>query len=197
MFPSPVTRFRKKNELTGKISSLFENTQEAAMGPADGIIPIADIPGAVTTIRLAGMIRDDSARILANWSMRIATLPIFRALPELALDDLQQDMPELLEAILQAVSVSPYELDPTPIDDASRKAEAHGTKRAGTFPIDVVLSEIQALQREVRNAIWRNSTDIPVAVVHELDERLNEVFEVAERSVASAWVKRRELNSTL
>jgi hypothetical protein len=165
------------------------------MGPADGIVPVADVPGAVTTIRLAGRIRGDSARILANWSMRVAVLPVFRALPELALGDLQEDMPELLDAILQAVSVSPYELDPTPIDDATQKASAHGAKRAAQFPIDVVLWEIQALQREVRNAIWRNSTDLPTAVVHELDERLNEVFEVAERSVAAAWVAQREETS--
>lgn len=182
--------------MAGTVLTLLEKEPEAAMSPADGIVPVADIPGTQTTIRLAGMIRDDSARILANWSMRIATLPIFRALPELALDDLQQDMPELLEAILKAVSVSPYELDPAPIEDAAQKAAAHGTRRGGSFPIDVVLSEIQALQREVRNALWRNAAEIPVTVVHELDERLNEVFEVAERSVASAWAARRELDLT-
>jgi hypothetical protein len=146
----------------------------------------------MSTIRLAGLIRDDSARILANWAMRVSTLPTFRAIPELALDDLQQDMPDLLNAILAAVNVSPYELDQAPIEAAAIKADAHGSKRANTFPIDVVLSEIQALQREVRNAIWRNAAEIPVAAVHELDERLNEVFEVAERSIAAAWVKRRE-----
>lgn len=162
------------------------------MGPADGIVPAADISGTVSTIRLAGLIRDDSARILANWSMRIATLPVFRALPDLALDELQQDMPELLDAILMAVSVSPYELDEAPIEDAARKAAAHGAKRAGSFPIDVVLSEIQMLQREVRNALWRFSNGTAVANVHELDERLNEVFDVAARSGAAAWVSRRE-----
>jgi hypothetical protein len=159
------------------------------MNPADGIVPIADVPASVTTIRLASMIRDDSARILANWSMRIATLPVFRALPELALGELQQDMPDLLDAILEAVSVSPYELDPTPMEEAGAKADAHGLKRAASFPIDVVLIEIQALQREVRNAIWRNAQEAPTTIVHELDERLNEVFELAERSVAGAWVR--------
>ncbi len=162
------------------------------MNPADGIVPVADISSAVTTIRLAGLIREDSARILANWSMRVATLPVVRALPDLALDKLQEDMPELLDAILLAVSVSPYELDQAPIDDAARKAAGHGTKRAGVFAIDIVLSEIQALQREVRNSIWRNGPEFPVPVVHELDERLNEMFELAERAIAAAYVERLE-----
>lgn len=162
------------------------------MNPADGIVPVADISSAVTTIKLAGLIRDDSARILANWSMRVATLPVVRALPDLALDKLQEDMPELLDAILQAVSVSPYELDQAPIDDAAQKAAGHGFKRAGVFSIDIVMSEIQALQREVRNSIWRNAADFPVPLVHELDERLNEMFELAERTIAAAYVERLE-----
>ena len=162
---------------------------EAVMSPAEGIVPIGDIPATVTAIRLAGLIREDSVRILANWSMRIATLPVFRALPELALGELQEDMPELLDALLQAVSVSPYELDPAPMERVAQEADAHGVKRASSFPIDVVLSEIQSLQREVRNAIWRNAQEVPVQVVHEFDERLNEVFEIAERSVVAAWVR--------
>ena len=93
------------------------------MSPYEGIVPAADIPATVTTIRLAGLVRDDSARILANWSMRIATLPVFRALPELALDELQEDMPALLDAVLEAVSISPYELDLAPMEEAEAKAE--------------------------------------------------------------------------
>lgn len=159
------------------------------MSPADEIVPIADISESVTAIRLAGLIREDSGRILANWSLRIATLPIFRALPELALDELQEDMPELLGAVLNAVSVSPHELDPAPMEAVARQAEAHGVKRAGAFPIDVVLSEIQVLQREVRSAIWRHARDVPVQVIHEFDERLNDAFEIAEQSVVAAWVR--------
>jgi hypothetical protein len=123
--------------------------------------------------------------------MRIATLPVFRALPELALDELQEDMPALLDAVLEAVSFSPYELDPAPMEEAEAKADAHGAKRAASVPVDVLLIEIQTLQREVRNAIWRNADEAPVAIVHELDERLNEVFELAERSAVSAWVRQR------
>jgi hypothetical protein len=162
------------------------------MNPADGIVPVADISSAVTTIKLAGLIREDSARILANWSMRVATLPVVRALPELGLDQLQEDIPELLDAILLAVSVSPYELDQAPIDDAAQKAAGHGAKRAGVFSIDTALGEIQALQREVRNSVWRNAGEYPAAAVHELDERLNEMFELAERTIAAAYVERLE-----
>jgi hypothetical protein len=175
--------------MAGSVLTPIDREPEAAMSPYEGIVPAADIPATVTTIRLAGLVRDDSARILANWSMRIATLPVFRALPELALDELQEDMPALLDAVLEAVSFSPYELDPTPMEEAEAKADAHGAKRAANVPVDVLLIEIQALQREVRNAIWRNAEEAPVASVHELDERLNEVFELAERSAVSAWVR--------
>jgi hypothetical protein len=42
----------------------------------------------------------------------------------------------------------------------------------------------------VRNSVWRNAQNFPPSVLHEFDERLNEVFEMAERSVVSAWVER-------
>lgn len=162
------------------------------MNPADGIVPTGDVPANVSAIRLVGLIRDDASRILANWSMRITTLPAFRAVPDLALDELQEDMPDLLESILEAVSLSPYEFDPLPMEAVARKAATHGVARAKSFPVDVVLSEIQVLQREVRTAIWRNASDVPVPVIHEFDERLNDVFELAERSVVASWVSRCE-----
>ena len=161
------------------------------LGPADVFVPAVDLPSTITAIRLAGAIREDSARVLANWAMRVAVLPVFRADPTLSLVDLQEDMPELLESILDAVSVSPYELDPGPRDQAAARAEAHGARRAQYYPIDAVIAEIQSLQREVRNAIWRLGQEASADVLHELDERLNEVFEIAERSVATAWVRYR------
>jgi hypothetical protein len=160
------------------------------MASAEGIVPVADIPSTVNAVRLAGMLHDESARILTNWSMRITTLPVFRAVPELALDDLQQNMPELLDAILMAVSLSPYEYDQTPLDAAASRATAHGEMRATGFPVEVVLCEVQALQREVRNAIWRLAEGTPIPVIHELDDRLNEVFELVERSSVTGWVQR-------
>jgi hypothetical protein len=178
--------------LAGTVLQLIDREPESAVNPADGIVPTGDIPANVSAIRLAGLIRDEAPRILANWSMRITTLPAFRAVPELALDELQEDMPDLLESIVEAVSLSPYEFDPMPMESVARKAATHGVARANSFPIDVVLSEIQILQREVRNAIWRNAQEMPVAVIHEFDERLNEVFELAERSVVASWVRRYE-----
>ena len=163
------------------------------MNPADGIVPTGDIPANVSAIRLAGLIRDDSpphpgqlvdadcdaARVscLSRNSRWTSCRRICRISSN---------------AILEAVSVSPYEFDPMPMETVARKAATHGVTRANSFPIDVVLSEIQTLQREVRNAIWRNAQEMPVAVIHELDERLNEVFELAERSVVGAWVRRYE-----
>lgn len=162
------------------------------MNPADGILHVGDNPSNVTAVRLAALVRDDSSRILANWSMRISTLPAFRAIPELALTELQEDLPELLEAIMDVINRSAYEFGPEPMEAVVGKAAAHGAIRAETFSVDVVLSEIQMLQREVRNSVWRNAQDFPATVLHEFDERLNEVFEMAERSIVAAWVERHD-----
>lgn len=159
--------------------------------PANGIVPMANLAEGATAARLANSLRDESVRILANWSMRVATLPVFRALPEIALDELQQDVPQLLGAILRAVSVAQYELDPAPMDEASATAAAHGLERAGSIPVEALMTEFQALQREVRNALWRLAPDVPVSTIHELDDRLNDVFEASERSAVVAWVERR------
>jgi hypothetical protein len=162
------------------------------MNPADGNLPVGDVPANVSAIRLAGLVRDDSARILANWSMRISMLPAFRAVPELALAELQEDMPELLDAIMVAVNRFPYEFGPEPMEAVATKAAAHGAIRAETFTVDVVLAEMHVLQREVRNSVWRNAGEFPASVLHEFDDRLNEVFEMAEQSIVAAWVERHD-----
>jgi hypothetical protein len=190
--PNATIGSKSADALAGVVLNPIDREPESAMNPADGILPTGDVPANVSAIRLAGLIRDDASRILANWSMRITTLPAFRAVPELALDELQEDMPDLLESIVEAVSLSPYEFDPMPMEIVARKAATHGVARANSFPVDVVLTEIQILQREVRNAIWRYVADVPVTIIHEFDERLNEVFELAERSVVASWVRQHE-----
>ena len=70
------------------------------MNPADGIVPVGDIPATVTAIRLAGLIRDDSVAHSGQLVDAGRDVARFRAIPELALDELQEDMPELLDAIL-------------------------------------------------------------------------------------------------
>lgn len=177
--------------MAGTVLNPLEREPGHGGSPADGIVPMANLAESATAIRLAHALRDESVRILANWSMRVATLPVFRALPDLALDELQEDMPKLFDAILRAVSVSQYELDPTPLDEASVAAGAHGRKRAGSIPVEALMTEFQALQREVRNALWRLSPEVTVTLIHELDDRLNDVFEAAERSAVVAWVERR------
>jgi hypothetical protein len=174
--------------VVGKVLNPLETEPGHGGSPADGIVPAANLSESVLTIRLAESLRDESVRIVANWSIRVATLPVFRALPEIKLDELQQDMPLLLDAILRSVSASQYELDPAPLDEASATAAAHGRKRAGAVPVDALLTEFQALQREVRNALWRISPNVAVTLIHELDDRLNDVFEAAERAAVVAWV---------
>ena len=174
--------------MAGTLLTPLESEPGHSGGPADGIVPMTNLAESVVTMRLAESLREESALILANWSMRVATMPSFRALPEIALDELQQDIPRLLMAIMRAVDVSPYELDSAPLDEATATAEAHGRMRAASIPVDALMAEFQALQREVRNALWRISAEVAGTVVRELDDRLNDVFESAERSAVSGWV---------
>ncbi|HQY31639.1 MAG TPA: hypothetical protein PK691_10140 [Thermomicrobiales bacterium] len=144
---------------------------------------------AMTSARLAALLEEDSPRILINWSMHIATLPILRALPDLSLDDLQRDMPRLLSEILHSAGRSPYERNEEPMNVATDLALEHGRERAAIFPIEAVLSEIQILVREVRSALWRLGAGFATEMILELEDRLREVFDEVECAVAVGWVK--------
>jgi hypothetical protein len=158
------------------------------MLPDNGVSPPAQDQPGTGSARLAATLIDDCSRILINWSMRLATLPVVRAQPELALDDLQQDMPELLDAILRTLTLAPFEIETAPLESAAELARTHGAGRAAIFPIDAVLAEVQMLHREVRNAIWRNVDGIPSDAIHEVAELLSDVFDRIAQEVALGWL---------
>ena len=140
-----------------------------------------------SSAELATRLQDECGRILVNWSMRIATLPVFRAIPDLALDDLQQDIPSLLDAILAAAFPADFEIDGEWIERASSLAHEHGYARASGFPIHAILAEMQMVHHEVREAIWRIAGGFGPDDIHALSDRLNRVFDAVEQASMSGW----------
>src|SRR4051812_29828766 len=79
--------------------------------------------------RIIAGLREQQSRVIANWAVRISTLPVFRATPELALGDLQSGVPALLDAALAAIEVSNSDLDDLPLEQARTIAATHGRQR--------------------------------------------------------------------
>jgi hypothetical protein len=140
------------------------------------------------------MLRGQASRIVANWVLRAANLPAFRAMPNLTLDRLQDAIPTLLDASLTAIAYSDPTIDPEPIGQALELAAAHGQTRAEEgFGIGVVLAEYQHLRMEVWSALWRIvDTDPAMASVpRELQTRLSSTFDSLAAAAAEAWVEQR------
>jgi hypothetical protein len=149
---------------------------------------------AAVQARAVGLLRAQSSRIVANWVLRAANLPAFRATPNLALDNLQDAVPSLLDAALSAIAYADPTMDPEPLGDALELAEAHGRKRADEgFGIGVLLAEYQHLRMEVWTALWRIVDADPVlaAVPRELQSRLSSSFDSLAAAAAEAWVDQR------
>jgi hypothetical protein len=148
----------------------------------------------VTPARVAGLLSGQASRIVANWVLRAANLPAFRAMPNLALDRLQDAIPALLDAALTAVAYSDPTMDPEPLGRALDLAADHGRTRADEgFGIGVLLAEYQHLRTEVWNTLWRIVDSDPALadVPRELQARLSSIFDSLAAAAAEAWVERR------
>ena len=149
---------------------------------------------AADLVLVATALRDASPRILNNWALRVATMPLFRAFPELTLADLRRQIPDILEAALLAVTSSSFAIDLTPLDSAIARSEEHGRSRHGIASLDVLLAEFHALRREIRNQLWRvaevhvREHDRRERVVRNLDDRLTTVLDAIEQAAVVAWV---------
>jgi hypothetical protein len=164
--------------------------------PLDDASSYADprMGSAAIQARAAGLLRGQASRIVANWVLRAANLPAFRATPNLALDKLQDTIPAVLDAALSAIAYSDPTMDPEPLGDALELAEAHGRKRADEgFGIGVLLAEYQHLRMEVWTALWRIVDADPsmAAVPRELQSRLSSTFDTLAATAAEAWVERK------
>ena len=146
-------------------------------------------------VSVASALRDASSRILDNWAIRVSTMPLFRAIPDLTLADLRQRMPDVLDAALLAVTSSSFAVDLMPLDDAIARGEEHGRSRSDVASLDVVLAEFPALRREVRHQLWRVAEAIVwdserrEQIVRDLDDRLATVLDEIEQAAAVAWVE--------
>lgn len=136
-------------------------------------------------------LRDDSDRIVANWVIRVANMPAFRAWPELGLDELKDTIPDLIDATLTIVSVDDPERDPEALARVVEIAAEHGRERARNgFPIGAVVAEYQALREELHIVLhriadedlaWREGS-------RELERRVNHVIDAGLIDAAEAWV---------
>lgn len=149
---------------------------------------------ATTPARVAALLSGQASRIVANWVVRAANLPAFRAVPNWALDRLEDAVPALLDAALSAIAYSDPTMDPEPLGRALELAAEHGQTRANEgFGIGVLLAEYQHLRMEVWNAVWRivDSDPAMVDVPRELQARLSSTFDSLAAAAAEAWVERR------
>ncbi|MEA2583174.1 MAG: RsbT co-antagonist protein rsbRD N-terminal domain [Thermomicrobiales bacterium] len=152
-------------------------------------------PGPATTPgRVAALLRGQASRIVANWVLRAANLPAFRATPNLTLDRLQDAIPSLLDASLTAIASSDPTMDPEPLARALDLAAEHGRSRAGEgFGIGVLLAEYQHLRMEIWNSLWRivDADPTMASVPRELQSRLTSIFDSLAAAAAEAWVEER------
>jgi hypothetical protein len=149
--------------------------------------------------RAAWLLRGQASRIVANWVLRAANLPAFRATPNLALDRLQDAIPALLDSALTAIAYSDETMDPEPLRDALELAAEHGRTRADEgFGIGVLLAEYQNLRMEVWAALWRivDSDPTMAEVPREFQTRLSSTFDALAAAAAEAWVERKLTGSS-
>lgn len=158
----------------------------------NGKMGVEEIEDSVVAVpNVAFMLRGQASRIVANWALRVATLPAFRAMPELALDDVQRHIPDVLDMALTAIATSDPTMDPGPLERATELARAHGRARLlDDFTIGDVLAEFNALRRELWSAIWRAVTSTPESIpfLRELSVRVAETFDAISTAAAEAWV---------
>jgi len=149
---------------------------------------VAAVPSPIG--RVVTKLQADAPRLVANWAIRVANLPAFRATPELNLVDLRDAMPEILTAALTAMAAADVDLDPEPVERACAAAATHGAARArGGFGIGAVLEEYHQLRSVVWAAIWRMVDQEPglESVVREAQPRVSRAFGDVTVAAAEAW----------
>jgi hypothetical protein len=136
-------------------------------------------------------LKEQSSRILANWVVRTANLPEFRATPRIALRQLEDRIPAVLDAVFAALASSGGSIDPVLIVDATRLAREHGAARAAEqFDAGVILAEYQQLRDEVWRALWRIVDAEPemAAAPRRLQPRLDLLFDSLGIHAIEGWV---------
>lgn len=144
------------------------------------------------TAGIVALLRDDSNRVLGNWVIHVANTPAFRAWRNLGLAELQDSVPELIEAILTAIRATAADHASEPVIQAIEVAASHGLARGQSgFPIAALLAEFKALREELGAALHRAAGDDPAwhEATRELEARLNTTLDLALIEAAEGWVK--------
>lgn len=140
--------------------------------------------------RLVTTLQESAPRLVANWALRVANLPAFRATPDLNLAELRDTMPEVLDAALRAMADVGTVPDPDTAARACDAAAAHGAARARAgFGIGALLHEYHQLRAEVWSAIWRlvdQDPDLEPAV-RAAQPRVSQTFSAVTVAAAEAW----------
>jgi hypothetical protein len=145
-------------------------------------------------VRLQAALRAEAGRLLANWIVRIANLPVYRARPDLRLDQLMDGLPGVVHAVLQAIATPDPGVEPEPGSRAAEVAAAHARRRAQVgFPVGAVLAELRELHAEVLAQLWRLVDEqAPVAdesvTPRALIDRLAIAVGELQIAAAEAWV---------
>ena len=165
--------------------------------PLDDALLIEDAARALP--RLVAQVWEQKNRIIANWALRVANLPAFRAMPDLRLDEVQRHIPEVLDGALTAIATSDPKLDPEPLARAADIASAHGRARHfDDFSIGDVLAEFHALRHEIWSALWRvvERDGGSAGVQREIELRLSTTFDTIAIAAAEAWVGARSTSES-
>ncbi|MGI8644101.1 MAG: RsbRD N-terminal domain-containing protein [Thermomicrobiales bacterium] len=144
-----------------------------------------------TSSGIVALVKDDSNRVVANWVIHVANTPAFRAWPSLGLAELQDSVPELIEAILATIRVAGPGRTDDSIANTVDVATNHGRKRGQAgFPIGALLSEFKALRQELCASLRRVTGDDPAwhDAALELETRLNTTIDIALIEAAEGWV---------
>jgi hypothetical protein len=161
----------------------------------DRLLAVAHRPRS-PEVRLQAALRADAGRILANWIVRIANLPVYRARPDLALDQLMDGLPALVHAALQATATPDPAVEPEPSARAAEVAAEHGRRRAAAgFPVGAVLTEFRELHAEVLGQLWRvmdaaaapEAPEATAGTPRALLERLAAAVGEMSAAAADAW----------
>jgi hypothetical protein len=175
----------EKRYMAGEMPNMDEwSSLESDIGQFSDTVVVGSAP------RVVAKVRRQKNRIIANWALRVANMPAFRAMPDLRLEDVQRRIPEVLDGALTAIATSDPTMDPEPLARASEYASAHGRARLeDEFGVGDVLAEFHALRREVWSALWRvvEGDAESMGLLRELDRRLSETFDAITISAAEAW----------
>lgn len=141
-------------------------------------------------------LRAERDRILANWGVRVASQPTFRAAPEIGLAVVNGAMPALLDETLAAILRGDPARNPVALERAGALAASHGeTRQRAGFSLECLLLDYHHLRQEVWSALWRLVDANPALrdAVRSVQPRLETAIDRLSARAAESWLAHRDL----